>query len=75
MIPEFEEALSAMETGEVSELVKSRFGYHVIKLVDKKDGKKGVEWRASHILVRSVPFEQYLDALVKKASVWKWIRM
>lgn len=35
MVPEFENALLDMEEGEISEPVKSQFGYHVIKLNEK----------------------------------------
>lgn len=37
MVPEFENAAFSMEEGEVSEPVKTQFGYHLIKLVDKKE--------------------------------------
>ncbi|WP_432402733.1 peptidylprolyl isomerase [Wukongibacter sp. M2B1] len=37
MVPEFENAAFAMKEGEVSEPVKTQFGYHLIKLVDKKE--------------------------------------
>lgn len=37
MVPEFENAAFNMEKGEVSEPVKTQFGYHIIKLTDKKD--------------------------------------
>jgi peptidyl-prolyl cis-trans isomerase D len=38
MVPEFEQVVFTMEPGQVSEPVKSQFGFHVIKLVDKKPG-------------------------------------
>ncbi|MFD0619478.1 peptidylprolyl isomerase [Paenibacillus sp. GCM10027629] len=37
MVPEFEEAAFKMKVGEVSEPIKSQFGYHIIKLTDKKE--------------------------------------
>ncbi len=35
MIPEFEEALKKMKPGEVSDVVKTRFGYHIIYLKNR----------------------------------------
>lgn len=37
MVPEFENAAFGMEEGQVSKPVKTQFGYHIIKLVDKKE--------------------------------------
>jgi len=37
MVKEFENAAFAMNVGEVSNPVKTQFGYHLIYLTDKKD--------------------------------------
>ncbi|MCK9267742.1 MAG: peptidylprolyl isomerase [Alkaliphilus sp.] len=37
MVPEFEAAAFDMEIGEMSAPVKTQFGYHIIKLVDRKE--------------------------------------
>ena len=37
MVREFEDAAFSMEVGEVSQPIKTGFGYHLIYLTDKKD--------------------------------------
>lgn len=37
MVKEFEDAAFSMEVGQVSEPIKTQFGYHLIYLTDKKD--------------------------------------
>jgi peptidyl-prolyl cis-trans isomerase C len=36
MIPEFESAAFNLDIGQVSDVVNTRFGYHIIKLIDRK---------------------------------------
>lgn len=37
MVPEFDEKVFSMKVGEISEPVKTQFGYHIIKLNDRQD--------------------------------------
>ncbi len=52
MVKEFEDIAFKMKAGEVSKPVKTQFGYHIIKLVEHKDG-------------RDRPFEEVKEAIDK----------
>ena len=39
IVEEFAQVAFAMEVGEISEPVKTQFGYHIIKVTEKEDGK------------------------------------
>lgn len=39
MVPEFEEVAFKLKVGEVSEIVQTRFGFHIIKVKERKEGK------------------------------------
>lgn len=40
MVPEFEDKAFSMEVGEISEPVKSDFGFHIVEVLEKEDAKE-----------------------------------
>ena len=57
MVPAFEEEAFKLKKGEVSKPVSTRFGWHVIKLIDKRTKDGAEEIQASHILLKETVSE------------------
>ena len=71
MIPEFENALKKMKPGDISEPVKTRFGYHIIYLKDRKKGELTPFEKLSEQEKNKIKQEYYRDLLNKKIEELK----
>jgi peptidyl-prolyl cis-trans isomerase SurA len=63
-VKEFEEVAFALEENEVSNIVLSQFGFHIIKLIERR----GEKIRSSHILIRLQPTDADEQLIVDNLS-------
>ena len=69
MVPEFERAALSLKPGEVSPPVKSRFGYHIILLVDIKKGDQANFDQSKAAILKQLQTQKQkalLDTFVEK---------
>lgn len=71
MVASFEEAAFALEVGALSELVKTQYGYHIIKLNSRDDGAGTVD--ASHILIGFETVDDRIEEITTSAKVYKML--
>lgn len=68
MVREFDSVAFSLNTNQVSDPVRTAFGWHLIKVTDKKT-EKGIEQvKASHILLRVHASTETIDRLYKSAN-------
>ena len=80
MVPEFDKAVFALKTGEVSDVVRTQFGLHLIKKEDRREAgiRKFAEVKAAvlnmlQMQARRKVLETYVSKLREKAEIKTFI--
>ena len=68
MVKEFADKAFSMKKDEVSDPVKTSYGYHIIKVTDKKDSPEALKDEISKTL-NDKKYSDYLTDLFNKAKV------
>ena len=73
MVPEFEEVAFSLKKDEVSEIVKSEYGYHIIKLTDKNQGQTPFEEVKGDIIqiLKEQALTENIENIISKAKIEK----
>lgn len=77
MIPEFEKVVFKMKVGQVSDIIESEFGYHIIKLTDVRESRDKLEYedvaddiaRTLLLRKRAAVYDSLVTALFDTADI------
>lgn len=68
MVPEFEKAAFALKNGQISEPIKTQFGYHIIKCTGKQDAYEPTFEKEKNRVLKELQRQYGMDLMKKRAD-------
>jgi parvulin-like peptidyl-prolyl isomerase len=74
-VPEFEKEAFTLEPGQISDIIITEFGFHLIKVEEKLTDDNGqvTQVKVKHILVKGKSLDEYLNEMKNKTKIWQLI--
>jgi hypothetical protein len=70
-VPAFEEAATKLEPGEISGIIETEFGFHIIKGIEKE----GEEFKVAHILIQYQSMDAVVQEKLSNSDVKRYIEL
>ncbi len=64
LVPEYEEVAYRLSSGEISEVIQTRYGFHIIRLIERQ----GERISTQHILIKLTPTDEDRNRVYRMAS-------
>jgi len=68
MVPEFEAAMASTDIGEISEPVRSEFGWHILEVTGRREQNIAEDMRKRQVMnyLHEQKYQEELDAWLRK---------
>ncbi len=70
-VPELDDVIFKLEVGKHSGVIKTQYGFHIVKVTDKKDDQV----RVSQILIKATDLDSWLKDQRSKAKIVEYIKV
>ncbi len=76
MNPEIKNEISQLKVGEISKIINTKFGFHILRIDEilLDDDGQPAKVKISQILIKAADLNEYMDDFKKNSSIWILIK-